>query len=164
MTSKTWRKPLSSWKQTTLPSFLITYYKAELPACHFTHKQLIRVVENDLDMSLNMSLGTDITCSNLNQIILGGEKASEKILTLQRQRTTPILPMQPLLPGVASLRSFGCKTATNPSLQQCPLLLSCLFSAHFSIAGDWAYHITAVNRGFCSLPLPCKRASSLSAD
>lgn len=36
--------------------------------------------------------------------------------------------------------------------------------AHFSIAEDWAYHTTAVKRGFCSLPLPCKRASSLSAE
>lgn len=44
--NKTWKKPLSSWKQGTLPSFLITYYKAELPACHFTHKWLIRVLEN----------------------------------------------------------------------------------------------------------------------
>lgn len=41
---------------------------------------------------------------------------------------------------------------------------SCLFSAHFSIAEGWACHTTAVNRGFCSLPLPCKRTSSLSAE
>lgn len=104
-----------SQEQRTLPSFVIMYCKTENSACHFTHKQFSRVIEKDLDLSLNMGLGTDTTCSNLNWIIQGGAKALENnIFVLQRQKTTPSLPAQPFLPGVASLSSFGCKISKKP--------------------------------------------------
>lgn len=61
-------------------------------------------------------------------------------------------------------RVLAARLVQNWVSSHCPWLLSFLFSADFSIALDWAYHTTTVNSGFCSLPLPCKKTSSLSAE
>lgn len=75
-------------------------------------------------------------------------------------------PAHAALPTKALLHSgvLAAKLLQTRVSSQCPSLLTCLFSAHCSIAEDWAYHTTAITRGFCSLPLPCKSASSLSAE